>query len=175
MDKTKQITQLEALAKQYAEAHESLAGKISNAEAESKAVYLRHLIGLKKGVTTFHKKRQALVDAIEVAQGLFKKKKSMTLHGLKFGFKKGKGIMSWINKADVLKRIKKLFPKNVKTLIRVTEEPNKPALENLHADELKRLGIEVTQSGDALFIKTVDSKAEKTVKALLDIIEQEAA
>ena len=48
------------------------------------------------------------------------------------------------------------------------------ALGDLLADELKKLGISVTEGGDAIFIKPVDSAVDKLVDALLKEATEEA-
>ncbi len=52
-------------------------------------------------------------------------------------------------------------------LIATSERPAKEALANLTAAELKKLGISVTDGGDAVFIKPADSAVDKMVDALL--------
>ena len=49
----------------------------------------------------------------------------------------------------------------------VTEKPNKDALADMPAGDLKKLGIELTETGDAVVIKPVDGEVDKICTALL--------
>ncbi len=110
-----------------------------------------------------------LEEAIDSNRGLFVKPKSRSLNGIQFGLKKGKGVLSWsIKDSLLLKRIKRMFPKKSKQLIKVTETPVKNELAKLKADDLKKLGCTVTGTGDVVFVKVEQTDAEKAAAAILE-------
>jgi molybdopterin converting factor small subunit len=109
------------------------------------------------------KLRQLIADAPE----LFSRPKSQILHGLKLGYKKSKGKIEFNNPDRVMALIKRHFPEQAKTLIVTEESPSKKALANLTATDLKKLGINVTEGDDVVFITPVDSAVDKMVDALL--------
>jgi hypothetical protein len=93
----------------------------------------------------------------------------MTLHGIRLGYQKGKGKITWDDDAKVIAAIRRTFTKaTADTLISVIEKPAKDALANLPAAELRRLGVQVEAAGDAIYIKAADSEVDKLVARILE-------
>lgn len=168
---------IEQLTKNYADGRTQLSDRVRTLEDEINAIKRRHLPAIKKSVALTMEKKARLEAALEESKGLFVKPKTMIFHGIKIGFKKDKGKISWVDDDQVIKLIKKHFPDKQDLLIKTTEKPVKDALQQLTAAELKRLGIMVNETGDAVVIKGTDSEVDKLVDALLkdDSPEEEAA
>lgn len=137
-----------------------------------KGIYLR---GIKNSVAATAQAQAELLAAIAEAPSLFDKPRSMVLHGIKFGFKKGTGSLDWDDDAQVTKLVRKHFPEQFDVLIKTTEKPIKGALGNLTAAELKRIAVTVEDTGEVVFAKDTTAEVDKLVKALLKGAEEEVA
>jgi arsenate reductase-like glutaredoxin family protein len=157
---------------------ETLTKKFADAKAELRAVVIevrdeRDQI-LKKGMPRIRrlaaaaKEREAeLKAAIEESPELFEKPRTQIFHGVKVGYRKATGKIEFEDADQVVKLIRKHFAERFDELVKTEEKPIKEALERLSAAELKKLGIEVADTGDVVFVKDVASEVDKIVKALL--------
>lgn len=161
------LNDIERQAKKYAAAREDLAGIVATMNEGIETIKRDHMKRLKKAVAEAAEQHEALKALIESAPGAFIKPRSMIFHGIKLGYQKGKGKIEWDDPEQVVRLIKKHFPEQADVLVAITEKPIKEALNNLSAGELKKLGISVTEGGDAVFIKPADSAVDKMVDALL--------
>lgn len=162
------LLEIEARAKLYAEARASLAETVSSLNAGIEALKRGAMPDIKRAISrasTHHDRLRAL---IEESKGLFAKPKTRVFCGIKCGFAKGKGKLQYKDADQVVKLIKKHFPEQADVLITTIEKPAKDALNNLPASDLKKLGIEVVDGGEAIYIKPSDSAVDKMVDALLD-------
>ena len=64
-------------------------------------------------------------------------------------------------------KIHEIFGKNASAWLHVTYKPNKDALADMPAGDLKRIGIALTSTGDQVVVKPVDGEVDKIVTALL--------
>jgi phage host-nuclease inhibitor protein Gam len=161
------LKEMERLAHDYNIAHSRLTSRISQYNAAIEAARKKYLPSLRVNVSVLEDVRRKLIGAVEEHPELFARKKSMVLHDVRFGYRKEKGKVSWRHKEKVLELIKRLFPSRAGDLIRTKEDPNKDALAKMPAADLKRLGVTVTDDGDAPFVICSDTEAEKAVKDLL--------
>ena len=161
------LADIERSAKHYAEARENLAGIVAAMNEGIETIKRDHMKRLKKAVNEAAERHDALKSLIETAPGCFIKPRSVVFHGIKLGFAKGKGKIEWDDADQVVRLIKKHYPEQADILIATSEKPAKEALANLTAAELKKLGVSVTDGGDAVFIKPADSAVDKMVDALL--------
>jgi len=154
--------------RQYAEAREVLAARVMKLEAETAALRNRLLPGIKAAAAAAAD-RQALLSAeISSHPDLFTKPRTMTLRGIKIGYQKGKGKISWDDDDKVVAAIRRTFALDkADALLRIKEEPIKAALEQLPAAELKRLGVQVVEAGDQIVIKAIDGDVDKLVARIL--------
>lgn len=167
---TKSIDDIERLAADYSEIRDELRRHVVAVETRVRAIRERHANDLRALASVVLKKHDALHAAIEASPALFKKPKSRTLHGVKFGFAKAKGKVEFADAAKVVARIRKHLPDQAETLIKVTETPAKNALENLALADLKRIGVTVTDTEDKAFARPVDTEIDKLIDALLAAI-----
>jgi len=172
------LGEIEKLTKDYAEWREQLSNAVRALEDEIGAVKRKYITSIKRKVEAVAERQAALKAAIGDSAGLFKKPRTMILHGIKIGFQKSKGEMKWVDANQVVRLIKKHFPDLVETLIKTTETPVKAALGQISAADLKRIGVTIEDDGDDVVIKSTDSEIDKFVEALLkddDLKEAEAA
>ena len=165
---------IEKLTKDYAEGRGQLSDRVRALEDEINAIKRRHLPGIKISVGKAMEKKSRLEAALQESAALFVKPKTMILHGIKIGFQKMKGKLSWADPDQVVKLIKRHLPDLEETLIKKTETPVKDALQQLSAADLKRIGVTVEETGDQVVIKGTDSEVNKLVEALLKDDSQEA-
>lgn len=155
------------LARTFAAARRDLTQAVATAQAEIDAVRAAHIPEIQALTTDMANVYDMLLAAVESSPSLFTKPKSQTLFGVKVGFAKQPGKISWADVTQVLKLIKKHLPKQAELLIKTTEKPVKNALNGLSAADLKRIGVTVTKAGDRPFVTPVDGDLEKLVQALL--------
>jgi len=172
------LGEIELLTKDFSQVREKLSEKIRTLEDEIAALKRRRLPVIKTAVNMVMEKQEILKAALEASRSLFVRPRTMVFHGVKIGFQKAKGKISWTDDAQVVKLIKKHLPDQADVLIKITEKPIKDALANLPAADLKRIGVTVEDTGDSVVIKSTDSEIDRFVDALLkedDLKEAEAA
>lgn len=160
---------IERLTKEYADARGNLAATVQRLEDQIEALKRQYLPGIKTQVAIAAAKRLDLKNAIEDSKSLFVRPRTIIVHGIKVGLQKGKGKIEF-DKSEIdriVKLIEKHFPERADDLIETKKTPIKKALNRLTVQELKRLGIEVEDTDDAVVIKPTDSQVEKLVDKLL--------
>lgn len=158
---------IEKLAQDYADKRALLAEHLAIFEQEMNAVKQAHLKALRRRVKLVAESQGSLSSAIDAAPGLFEKPKTQIFHGIKVGFRKGKGKIEWEDDAALVVLIKKKFPDFVDDLIITTEVPSATGLQDLDAAELRKLGVTVEEAGEQVVVKPVETDVERLVKALL--------
>lgn len=164
------LEMIDDAAASYAIACKRLGDAMGERQAELDAVTARHTKAIKATLATAQVARATLFDLVDEHPSAFSKPKTRILHGLKVGYEKARGKLSWPKgeAAKVIERIKKQIPDLVEVVIKTEEKPVKKALGNLTADVLKKLGITVQDAGDAVVIRPIDSDMDKLVKELLE-------
>jgi len=158
---------IERLTKAFADGRGQLADRVRTLEHEITAIKRRRLQGIKNTVNAVLELQSSLKAALEDSRDLFVKPRTMIFHGVKIGFQKGKGKISWADDAQVVKLIRKHLPDQADVLVKTTEKPVKDALQQLSAADLKRIGVLVEETGDQVVIKSTDSEIDKFVDTLL--------
>jgi hypothetical protein len=162
-----ELDEIQVAAKRYADKREALTNLVYLVNDELERVYRTNLKFIRNAVANVADAEGQLSLMISARPDLFKKPRTLIFHGVKVGYRKGKGNIGWDDDAQVVKLIKKHFPEMTDALIHVEETPIKGALSAMEASDLKRLGITVEDTGDHVLVKAVDSAVDKTVKALL--------
>ncbi len=164
------LSEIERLAKDFSDARNSLRERVDVLNEGMTALKKRYLPAIRKAVESAKERQANLSDAITDSPDLFIKPRTMTLFGIRFGIEKQKGKIEWAKDAvpGIVKLLKKLFPDSWETYVKVDEKPMKKTLATLPSADLKKLGIQVTETGDAVMIKPVDSEVDKLVDALLN-------
>lgn len=166
MEKTEHLT----LA--FRRQHDTLAERVTALEDEVEKLKRRRMPGIRSAVQAAAQARADLAAHIERHPELFEKPRTVVVAGIRVGLMKGKGQIVWDSPQSVCRMIRKHFPDQADTLIKITEAPVKKALANLTTAELKKLGARVEETGDAVVIKPVDGDIDKLVGALLAEAEQ---
>lgn len=159
---------LDPLARAYAEKRETLASIVTLLNTQVEALKAAALPDIKRAVAKAAEKQVALSNAIDGARHLFVSPRTIVMHGIKLGLRKGSGGIDWEDDAKVVALIEKLFPKaQAELLIKTTKKPIAKALEDLDVATLKKIGCTVEDTGDIIVIKPVDTAVDKIVTALL--------
>lgn len=169
------MNDIETRARKYAEAREKLSAIVADLNAGIEALKRNHLPDLKRAVARAAEHHDALRALIEEAPELFDKPRTVTLHGIRLGYMKGKGGIVWDDADQVVSAIQKYLPDQAETLIRWTGKPVKEAINGLDVASLRKIGCRVEDTGDQVFIKPADSAVDKMVDALLRDATAEAA
>ena len=161
------MEKIEKLTRNYADARERLAETVQALEDKIEAIKRQYLPGIKIQVGIAAQEKADLKAAIEDGKELFVRPRTVIISGIKVGLEKGKGRIDWDDNDTVVRLIEKHFSDQAEVLIQTKKKPVKKALANLSAAELKKLGIQVEDTGDQVVIKPTDSQIEKLVDKLL--------
>jgi hypothetical protein len=163
------ISELESMARDVADARDDLSASLREYEQAVKQLREKHLPEIKEYSEALAVAEGLLEYGVDKSPQLFTRPRSRTVHNVRFGIEKGRGSLSWsISESLLIKRIKRLLPGRVKRLVAVTEKPVKKELEKLKGDELKKLGVTVTRTGDAPFVRLVKSDVHKLAAAIVE-------
>lgn len=165
------LMSFDQLARDYQHAYSVLADRVSTLEQELQAAKRARLHGIKTAVAKVKDTEAALRSAIEDDPQCFDRPKTQTLHGVKFGYRKGTATVELDDETKVIGRIKRLLAEKVESLIKFSEKADKKALQKLSKVELQKLGVTVVDPGDEVFIKNTASEVEKFVEGLLKEIQ----
>lgn len=161
------LGEIEELAKAFAAARSELSDKVGAVERLVERIKRRRIAGIKSAVARAAEAQDRLHAAIDSAPELFQKPKSLVLHGVRVGYQKQRGQLTIEDETQTVRLIRKYFPAEFDRLVKVSEKPLKPALNQLSAAELRRLGVTVEADTEAVLIKPTDSEVDKLVDALL--------
>lgn len=164
----KPLSHIEQLARGYSVARAQLAECVTELEEQIAHLKRARMFKLRRLIEKTAKSHDELSAAIQESPGLFERPRTHLFHGVRVGFRKAKGKLSWDKADQVVKLIRRHLPEQAETLIKTTEAPLKEPLAQLTAAELKRLGVRVGEDSDEVLIKPADSDIDKLVDALLD-------
>lgn len=169
------MAEIEQQTRAYAEARAYLTGVITELQAELERLKHPVLPVIRSAVGKVAEAHARLYASIEAAPQLFTKPKTQTIDGVRVGYMKQRGQVVIEDEVKTIERIRKLLPaEQAELLIRIRESVHKPAVYDLTAGDLKRLGISVTDDEEAVLIKPVDTEVDKLVNALLKEAEEAA-
>lgn len=167
------LAEIEASTKTYADARNALSTLVQSLEDELRDVKRKHLAGIKRSLNKTTSARNDLHALLDASPDLFVKPRTLVFHGVKIGFQKSKGKITWDDGDKVVKLIRKHCADQADVLIITKETPSKDTLGNLDAKTLKRLGVSVTEDADVVVIKGTDGEIDKLCEALLKDAEPE--
>jgi arsenate reductase-like glutaredoxin family protein len=155
---------------EYAAAREELNSLVWLLNEKIKNLKNAELPAIREAAEKTANTKEALHTALTESQSLFVKPKTLVIMGIRVGFAKLKGGLSWDTPEMVIKRIKSRFPdeKERQLYIKTKETPIKKTLEQLPAADLKKLGITVGNTGEAVVIVPTSGEIDKLVDALLN-------
>ena len=161
------LATIEQAAKRYADRRSELGDIVRLLNYQVDLIKRAALADIKRAVARTADTHSALRSLLETTPGLFVKPRTVIFHGIKCGWEKGKGKVVFEDSDKVCQLINKHFPELAEHLVIIKETPNKKALAELPASDLKRLGITIEDTGDAVVIRAVDTTVDKIVNALL--------
>ncbi len=161
------LKDIETLTREYADSYQALTSDVETLEVAIRVIKKKSLPMIKRAAERAAVAKEKLKAVIEESPQLFEKPRTRLFHGVKVGLIKGKGELRWDDPDQVVRLVRKHFPDQAETLIRVIEAPVKPALAQLSAADLKKVGVAVVETGDQVLVKVADSDIERMVDALL--------
>ncbi|MES2697492.1 MAG: host-nuclease inhibitor Gam family protein [Verrucomicrobiota bacterium] len=161
------LAKIDELAQQYAAARRVVSERVKALEAEIASLQRRRVGAIKVAAAEAADLSTELRVLIERAPHLFVRPKTLTLHGVTLGFRKGVGKMEWEDDAKVVALIRKHLPGQADVLIVTEEKPSADALKNLEARDLARIGVHMECTGDFVVVKSTDSSIDKLVTKIL--------
>jgi len=164
------LGEIETLTRQFGEAYDSLGAEVGVLTERMEAAKREHLPRLKGLVRAVAERKAKLAAAIDAAAELFVRPRTLVCHGIKVGLQKGKGTLAFDDAETLCTRIAKIYAgdqEKVASLVTLKSVPNRTALAELPASELRRLGVTIEGAGDQVVIKPTDGEVEKVVSALL--------
>lgn len=167
------MQEIEIKSKAHAAARLALTNHVTLLNSEIEAIKQKRLKKLRELVISATSTGEELLTLVSDAPKLFVKPKSVILHGIKLGFKKEKGKISFSDEEQVIKLIRKNLPDLADVLIITNEKPSKEAMNSLEAGQLKKIGVTVTSDSDVAFITEPSSDVDKIVNALLKGVSDE--
>ncbi len=162
------IKTIETWAAHYADARRALSDELTLLQDEVEALRRQRLSTIREHLAVAQAMRDGLARAIEEGRDLFDRPRTRVLAGIKVGLQKQRGKVEIDDEARTIKLIRKLLPEDqAELLIRTRENVHKPAVYDLVAADLKRLGIAIGEDCDVLVLKPADDALDKLLAELL--------
>jgi len=161
------LTEIEALAGDYAKSSKELAGLVVKFQDQVEKLKREFLEKVRPVAEKTAQDRALLSAAIQQNPDFFIKPRTYVLHGIKLGLQKQKGELEIADEATTIRLIRKLFPDEAEALIQIRESVIKSALNNLPAGELRKIGVTIGHDTDAVLIKSTVGDVEKFVHKLI--------
>jgi hypothetical protein len=158
---------IEKATKEFADGRRDLRDRLQDLNDEIAKAKRNAMPALRRAINAAASRHSWLREAIERHKVLFERPRTQIFHGIKVGYRKMKGEITWDDDGQVVKLIRKHCPDQFDVLVKTVETPSKEALALLPAELLKKLGVSVENDADEIFIKCTDSEIDKAVNALL--------
>jgi len=162
------LATIEKNTQDFATKHKALSGLVQTLQDELEKVKRVHLPAIKAAAEDVAESQAVLHSTIKESPSYFQKPKTMVIAGVRVGFRKEKGKVSFDDEETVIKLIRKHLSDIADTLIKEEESVLKTPLGNLTVAQLKKIGVTVTDDTDQVQIKPVGSEIDKMVAALLE-------
>ena len=169
------MAEIEKAAMTFSTARSALSAECSAFQQDLQAVRAAHSSALKDYVAVAKAAHAGLCELIATSPELFKRPRSVVLHGVKLGYQKGKGKLVIENEVKTIALIEKHFPDQAEVLVSTKKSVAKEAVSQLSVDELRKVAILVTSTGDVVFAKDTAAEVDKLVAAFLKDEGEDAA
>jgi len=165
---TAAIDLISNLAEKFATAHAALAERVGEAHELMEMVRRQHLRPLTKAVAKAQEARANLLAMVESMPHLFVKPRTLVIHGIRCGFKKGQDKLEVTNVADTIQIIRTHLPDLAPALVRQpAPELAKAALGTLTDAQLAQIGVTVVPGKDETVAVSTTTNVDRLVAALL--------
>lgn len=161
------FSDIDKAAADYSETHNALREQIEQTEMELARVRKLRIRVIRALAEKAAEKKARLRGMIDGSRELFERPRTRILHGVKIGIVKGKGEIVIDNPERTVELIYKRLPELHEELLIIKQTPSKTALAALSAEDLKRIGVRVEETGDQIVVKPTASEIDKLVDALL--------
>ena len=167
------LTEIRLAAQRLADARrESVARATALETAISQAItpiYACHRPGIDIAAEEEAAAKADLLDLVCAAPQLFQRPRSLTVDGVKAGYRKEEDGLTWEDDAQVIARIRALpeLQDLAAVLIRTEESLNVAALAELDGRQRRQIGVSLVHGVDKPFVGFTDSDVEKLVKNIL--------
>lgn len=162
-----QITEIDQLARQYADAQTSLDGLTNELRVKVDQVVREHWPELRRLTTRAAERYEALFARVSEAAGVFEKPKTRILHGVRVGFRKSKDTVQVLDEANTCALIEKHLADQVDVLISTTRKPVIAGLAQLDDAQLRLIGCKRLPGSDEPVAALATTDLDKVVQALM--------
>lgn len=167
---------IERACETYRHGRDHLRALADRANEDIERIKRQHLPKLRRALADVADAEAALRDAVRTSPAeLWRRTRTRVIHGVKVGWSKSRGKVTFDDEAKVVERMRRLLPaEQVALLVRVRESVHKPAVYDLTASDLRRLGISVEDDCDQVVVRDIESELDRALEALLlDISESD--
>lgn len=128
----------------------------------------RHRPGLETAAEERARAHEILMAMLETAPDLFQgKKRSLTVDGVRAGYRKQEDTLDWDDEAQVIQRVRALIDDQEAVLIRTQETLVVDAIAQLEAAIQRKIGVRRVPGIDQPFITIGETDVDKLVKTIL--------
>lgn len=127
----------------------------------------KHRAGLDEAAAQRAEAEADLEALLKASPSLFQAPRSVTVDGVKCGYRKEEDTLDWGDEDLVIKRIEDLHPELYDLLVREKKTLVADALAQLETRQLSKIGVRLVTGADRAFISIGDSDVDKLVKAIL--------
>lgn len=168
---TPSLDEIRAASDRLAVAHAATSARAALCQDEIKAaiqpIYDRHRSGMDAAAEEEAAAHRALMSLLEAAPQLFEKPRSISVNGVRAGYRKAEDTLDWDDDGALIKRIRALLPEQADILIRTEETIVLDAFAQLPATLHRKLGARRITGADNPFITIGSADVEKLAQALI--------
>lgn len=165
------LVEIRAAAERLAQAHHASAASAALLQEELRQaiqpIYSRHQAHLDHTAAEVAQAMAELDDMVAGAPHLFVRPRSLSIDGVRTGYRKEQDTLDWDDDASVIARIRTLYPEDADLCIRTQETLVVDAIEQLGAVKQRRVGIRRIDGADQHFITIGDSDIEKIARLFI--------
>lgn len=162
------LTTIEKGALKVRKEHDELAALANELEERVTAANRELMPKIRRALEKLQNSSAELLAEVEVSKHLFQAPKTQIFHGVKVGWPKSRGGLEIVDPERTIERAEKLLtPEQYKMVVKVTKELRKKALGTIPADVLKKLGVNVRDSGECAMVSITEGDVMEYVRALL--------
>lgn len=159
---------IKALCQLYSEEFSLLAAQSNALEVEIDLSTERHMPAIMQTVDRVKKLHIELNDLLKQNPQAFEKPRTTVFHGIKVGFNKLIGKLTFKDEEKAVALIQKHFPEQFDSLVETKYVLRKAAAAALPAADLLKIGGAVKDGDDQIVIKYAASDVSKLIKTLLE-------
>jgi hypothetical protein len=165
------MAEIEAAAYQHRVRLDAASALVADVASEMAAVRVRYHDAITEHAALLAESHAAVVRLVDGGRHLFRKPKSVVVHGLKIGLRQVGGAWDWPTPADLVRLVReRLAPSRAAALIQVTEAVQ---ISTLTPADRVRLGVERGQARDVPLVGEVERDTARALLALLAASEQD--